>query len=163
PVSGIAGYSVTTDGSEPDGTIDTRDGAYALEQLPEGATTIRARAISGAGILSAEVGETRLGVDRTPPRADVAGTPEPSVWQREPVRLRVTGTDQPGLSGMTPAPDGQPVEAGGHVVYRVDGGELQRVRGAAGDIGVGADGQHAVTFAAGDAAGNSSPEETVRF
>ncbi|MEA2421183.1 MAG: hypothetical protein QOF55_282, partial [Thermoleophilaceae bacterium] len=62
PVSGIAGYAVTTDGSSP-GEIVTvpanGDNGYVghadLVDLPEGTTTVRARAISGAGISSHEV------------------------------------------------------------------------------------------------------------
>src|SRR4051794_36237797 len=59
PVSGIAGYAVTANGSSPGNVVDTRAGEgpdfighRLLENLPEGITTVRARAISGAGVAS---------------------------------------------------------------------------------------------------------------
>ena len=38
-----------------------------LGDLPEGVTTVRARAVSGAGVAATEVGEGEVRIDRTPP------------------------------------------------------------------------------------------------
>src|SRR5207248_436244 len=50
PASGIAGYSVTTDGTDPDASIDVagQDATYPLRELPEGMTIFKVRAISGS-------------------------------------------------------------------------------------------------------------------
>jgi hypothetical protein len=163
PVSGIYGYSVTTDGSEPDATLDVAGGSYRFRSLPEGTTTFRARAISGAGVPAGAVGTTVVRVDRTAPVARAVEAPDADRWLREPVSVVVAGTDQDHLSGMAPAPGELPVEDGGHLAYRIDGGELQRVRGDGARLAFGDDGAHSVTFAAVDAAGNRSPERAVGF
>jgi hypothetical protein len=161
PVSGVAGYSVTTDGTEPDGTIDTQGGSCRLTALAEGVTTLRARAVSGSGVPSQFVGETRIRVDRTPPTADVDGVPSDGAWQRQPITLLIRGTDQPELAGMTAAPAGDPLESGGYVQYRIDDGNPTRTRGEAVDVTLTGDGDHAVSFRAVDAAGNESDDGTV--
>jgi hypothetical protein len=161
PVSGIAGYSVTTDGSEPDGTVDTEDGVYSLSGLPEGVTRLRARAISGSGVPSPYVGETPLRVDRTPPVAAVTGTPGDG-WQARPVTLALRGSDQPALSGIAPAPPGEPIQAGGFLEWQIDGADPQRARGDAADITLDGDGDHRVVLHAVDAAGNESERRTVQ-
>ena len=161
PVSGVAGYSVTTDGTDPDGTIDTDAGSYRLDSLAEGLTTLRARAISGSGVPSGLVGETQIRVDRTPPDVTVTGVPSGGSWQRDPVTLQVRGSDQPDLSGMEPALPGEPVENGAYVEYQVDGAEPVRVRGDAADVTLADDGEHSVSFDAVDAAGNRSDDRTV--
>src|SRR5438270_3174927 len=163
PVSGIAGYSVTTDGSDPDGTIEVTGGSYRIGELPEGVTTFKARAVSGAGVASGRVGSTTMHVDRTGPTVDAVGAPDPAVWQRNAVRLAIRGADQPGLSGLAPAPVSEPVENGAYIAYRVDAGELVKVRGGAADVVVPTDGDHAVTYQAADLAGNESGERTTRF
>ena len=151
PVSGVLGYSVTTDGSEPDGVLDVLGGRYRIPALPEGVTVVRARAISGAGVPSGAVGATTNRVDRSPPSARAVDPPDPSGWSREPVEVRLAGADQEHLSGM------------GALAYRVDGGDERSVPGAAAAITVAEDGRHGVTFAAVDAAGNRSPERAVAF
>lgn len=163
PVSGIAGYSVTTDGSDPDATIDSTGAVVHLTGLHEGVNTVRARAISGAGVPSPYVGETQVRVDLTPPTATVGGAPADLGWQRVPVTLALRGSDQPELSGLAPSAPGEPVENGGYVEYHVDGGDPQRVGGGAADIVVANDGDHTVSFRAVDAAGNASRDQTVRF
>jgi hypothetical protein len=161
PLSGIGGYSVTTDGSDPDATVDTQGGSYPLDSLPEGVTRLRARAVSGSGVASPYVGEVVLRVDRTAPVAAVAGAPDPGDWQRRPVALALRGSDQPGLSGITPAPPGEPLESGGYLEWRVDGATAERAAGDAADVTLAGDGAHTVVFHAVDVAGNQSPPRTV--
>ena len=161
PVSSVAGYSVTTDGSEPDASLDVAGDTYRAGALPEGITTFKARAISGSGVPSDKVGMTLIQVDRTPPTADATGIPGAG-WQRAPIRLHVTGVDQAGLSGMAGAQPEAPLEQGAFVSHRVDGGEIQRVRGNDAEVTVSADGEHTVTYSATDVAGNESPQGTAR-
>ncbi|MEA2274702.1 MAG: large repetitive protein, partial [Solirubrobacteraceae bacterium] len=161
PLSGIAGYSVTTDGSEPDATVDTHDGVYSLRAVAEGVTRLRARAISGSGAPSLYVGEALVRVDRSPPAAAIAGAPGDG-WQARPVTLGLRGSDQPALSGMTPAGVGEPIQAGGFLEWQVDGADPERVRGDAADVTLDADGDHSVVLHAVDAAGNESQRRTVQ-
>src|SRR5262249_42876659 len=64
PDSGIAGYVVTSDGTEPGATPNVgSDGEFSIDSLREGVTVIRARAVSGAGVASPEIGEDVLHVD----------------------------------------------------------------------------------------------------
>ena len=149
PVSGVAGYSVTTDGSEPDGTTDVTGDVLRLANLSEGVTTVKARAISGSGVPSALVGSTQLRVDRTAPTASASAVAEG--WHRGPVDVRLRGADQPHLSGM------------GGIAYRVDGGEVRRADGAEAQVRVSEDGSHVLTYKAVDAAGNESVEGAVAF
>ena len=160
PVSGIAGYSVTTDGSEPDATVDTHDGVYSLRSVPEGVTRVRARAISGAGVPSQYVGEAAVRVDRSRPSVTIGGFPGDG-WQSRPVTLALRGSDQAALSGMTPAAIGEPIESGGFLEWQVDGADPLRVRGDAGDVTLDADGDHEVVLHAVDAAGNESDRRAV--
>jgi hypothetical protein len=160
PLSGIAGYSVTTDGSDPDGTIDTRAGVYSVRTIPEGVTRLRARAISGAGVASQYVGEALVRVDRSPPAATIGGAPG-SDWQARPVTLALRGRDQVGLSGMTPSGPGEPIEAGGFIEWQLDGQNPLRVRGGDADVTLDADGDHHVALQAVDAAGNESERRDV--
>jgi hypothetical protein len=163
PVSGIAGYSVTVDGSEPDSGLDVAGGTYRLPALPEGTTVFKARSISGAGVASATVGTTAINVDRSPPVAHALEAPDHSRWLRAPATITLAGTDQDHLSGMAPAPDQQPPEAGAFIAYRLNGGELVRARGGRARLSFSEDGEQSVTFAAVDAAGNASPERAVGF
>ncbi|HEY1515748.1 MAG TPA: hypothetical protein VGF91_04960, partial [Solirubrobacteraceae bacterium] len=72
PVSGLAGYSVTTDGSTPDDAPETdADGSFPIDDLQEGVTTVKARAISGAGVASDTVGVGTIKVDRTAPTVEL--------------------------------------------------------------------------------------------
>lgn len=162
PVSGIAGYSVTTDGSDPDATIEVRDGTLPLLGLAEGVTRVRTRAVSGAGVPSPYVGETLIRVDRSAPTATAAGAPGAAAWQPRPVVLALRGSDQPALAGMDPAPPGLPIELGGYLEWQVDGADPERARGDAAGVELATDGEHVVAFHAVDAAGNESDERTVR-
>src|SRR5438270_434136 len=109
-------------------------GIASIGELPEGVTTFKARAVSGAGVASGRVGSTTMHVDRTGPTVDAVGAPDPAVWQRNAVRLAIRSADQPGLSGLAPAPVSEPVENGAYIAYRVDAGELVKVRGGAADV-----------------------------
>jgi len=153
PPSGIAGYSVTTDGTFPDATVDIGgpDALLAVGSLPEGTTRVRARAISGAGMPSGVAGETEVRIDATPPAASIDPEPDPGIWQREPVRLTVRAADQPGLSGLD----------GGQVAIRVDDGEPRISPGPVGEVLLDRDGRHAVAFRATDLAGNVSAWRTI--
>ena len=163
PVSGVVGHSLTVDGSTPDGTLDVHGNLAKIGPLREGVTTFRARLISGAGVASNVVGSTQIHADLTPPSAHAIAAPDPDLWLRTPAPLEITGTDQHHLSGMAGAPDHQPLEDGAHLTFRTDGGDLQRVRGGSARLTFDDDGQHSVTFAAVDVAGNRSPERAVTF
>src|SRR4051794_13859274 len=94
PISGIAAYAVTADGSTPGSVGDVIAGSAPgfigrkqFDELPDGTTVIRARAISGAGIVSAAIGSTAIHVDRAAPEVQVDGAPDPTTWTRESVLL----------------------------------------------------------------------------
>lgn len=174
--SGIAGYSVTTDGSFPDATVEAAGQAAVVELagLPEGRNVVRARAVSGARVPSGELGEAELNVDRSKPEASVSGSPDPAVWQRSPVSLLLTGTDQAHLSGMDGIDPADPTASAtdeAFVEYRLDGGPATAVPGTNAPgvatetvpLSVVSDGQHSVTYRAVDLAGNESAERTVQF
>ncbi|MDX6648280.1 MAG: hypothetical protein QOJ97_231 [Solirubrobacteraceae bacterium] len=164
PPSGIAGYAVTLDGSQPGSTI-SHPGAQAavdLKTIPDGVHTLKARAISGSGVASAKVGQTTLRIDRQAPTVAVAGAPDPQQWNRDPVRFTLTAQDQPGLSGMDASPDGD-VTHGAFVSYALDGAALERVPGASASLALAQDGRHTLTYRATDAAGNPSDQRTVSF
>ncbi|MEA2493047.1 MAG: large repetitive protein, partial [Thermoleophilaceae bacterium] len=136
PVSGISGYAVTSDGTEPGANVNVPaagTGGYVAHQvltdLPEGTTTFKARAISGAGIASREVGSTDIHVDLTAPDVSVDGVPSEHQWSRVPVVAHIHGTDPGGLSGMASGPDDRGIEAGGYVDYTVDQGVHTLLKG----------------------------------
>jgi hypothetical protein len=168
--SGIAGYAVSHADAAP-GTALTERGdrvLVALGSLPEGTTRVRARAISGAGVASAQVGEGLVRIDRTPPVVELSTDGAPLVaregeWLREGVRLTARAVDQDGLSGMAPAPAGEPITRGGHLEYQVDDEPLVRVRGAGETIDLPQDGLHIVTVRAVDVAGNVSAPQRASF
>lgn len=163
PVSGIAGYSVTRDGRDPDGTLDVWGDRYHLAALPEGVTIVKARAISGSGVASTKVGSTELRVDRSAPTARAVDPPTATEWSRQPLEVNLVGADQEHLSGMAPADGHLPIEDGGYITYRFNGGGLHKIRGAAARTRFEDDGIHFVTFTAVDVAGNESPERGVSF
>ncbi len=148
PLSGIAGYSVTSDGSDPDTTIDT-GATWTLTDLPEGTVTLKARAISGAGVAAADIATATLRVDRTAPSADATGAPEPGAWQRTPVTIELHGTDQAALSGV----------AG--LAWRIDGGEEHGATGPGAHVMLDQDGRHSLSYEAIDNAGNRSRARSV--
>ncbi|MDQ3934154.1 MAG: hypothetical protein M3340_05935 [Actinomycetota bacterium] len=163
PVSGVTGYSFTTNGKDPDGTLDVTGRQVRLGPLGEGTTVFKARAVSGSGVPARSVGTTTIRVDRSAPTAQAVSAPDPSVWQRVPVEISLAGTDQVHLSGMAPAAENLPLEDGAFLSYRVDGGDEKRVRGGMANVSLADDGAHALTFIAYDVAGNRSPERAVSF
>ena len=167
--SGIAGYAVSSDGSAPGSTpsVGGEKATVSLGELPEGTTTVTARAISGAGVAAGEVGRSEVGIDRSAPTlalAPAAGEqPRREEWFPRAIELLATATDQAGLSGMAAAPDEQPISDGGFIEYQIDGGAPQRVRGAGASIALTEDGIHAVSARAVDAAGNVSSPQTLSY
>ena len=167
--SGIAGYAVSSDGSPPGlaPSVGGDKATVALGELPEGTTTVTARAISGAGVPSGELGRAEVGIDHSPPAltlAPAAGEqPRREEWFPKPIELLAKATDQAALSGMTAAPDAEPAENGGYVEYQIDDGAPQRVRGASAAISLADDGIHAVSARAVDVAGNVSAPQTVSY
>jgi hypothetical protein len=165
PVSGIRGYSLATDGSDPDNTVEAEGArvSYPINDLPEGVNTIKARSVSHAGVGSTVVSSATVRVDLTKPTAHVDGAPDPAKWQSKPVDLVLKGADQAHLSGMEGVPNDKPLEEGAYIAYKVDAGELQKARGSQVPVTVADEGEHTVTYYAVDLAGNKSDTETVQF
>jgi len=167
--SGIAGYAVTLDAAAPGSapSVGGEKATVSLGQLPEGTTTVTARAISGAGVPSGELGRSEVGIDRSAPTlalAPAAGEqPRREEWFPKPIELLARATDQAALSGMGAAPDSEPTESGGYVEYKVDDGPPQRVRGASASISLADDGIYAVSARAVDVAGNVSAPQTLSY
>src|SRR5205085_12223338 len=115
----------------------------------EGITTIKARSVSGAGTTS-DVSQVTLRVDRTAPVTSVLGAGAPGAVSSGPLDITLLGTDQPGLSGMGGADAGQPVAAGGHVDYQLDGGDFVQVRGDEAHVHLEREGTHTIAFRASD-------------
>jgi hypothetical protein len=161
PVSGLAGYSVTTDGTTPDGTVEVAaDGVWAqASSLPEGSNELAARAVSGSGRLST-VTTSELRIDRSAPTLKLNGVPPAGQWTRGAVTLDATGVDQLELSGMAAAAANTAVESGAYVELVVDGA-TERHRGDHGTLTIDRDGRHTFTAAAVDLAGNRSSERTA--
>ena len=167
--SGVAGYAITSDGSEPGNSV-TFPGPlaeYRPAGLAEGRHLVRVRAVGGTGIPAREEGRVEIGVDRSAPSVAVEapGRARGAVedWIRGPAEVVVTGRDQPALSGMAPAPGSEPVEAGAYVEYQADSDPPVRTRGATARLSFARDGVHAVSFRAVDAAGNASAPHTASF
>jgi hypothetical protein len=171
PVSGIKGYSITHDGSTPDALIDafaTLDyevfpAPYAVAELTEGITELRARSVSYSGMASDGVAVALLRVDRSPPFIGLKAPQPLDGWLRDVATIGLTASDQDGLSGMIPAPLDVPVEEGAYVACKLGSGAPQRFRGEEGTLEVDDDGRHTLTYWAVDAAGNSSGEKSVSF
>ena len=147
PVSGIAGYAVTSDGSDPGSAANVGvDGLFRIRDLSDGAMTVKVRAISGAGVVSREVGSSVLKVDTQPPAVSAEGAPDPNAWQAAPVALALRASDQPDLSGMS----------SGRVSYSLDEHPWVDVSGEVARLTVDADGEHTIRYIATDTAGNST-------
>ena len=141
PVSGIRGYRVRIGGREA--VVAT---SVPLDELPEGGTPVEVSAVSGAGLEGTAV-RTTLKLDRSLPVAAAEGAPDG--WSREPVRLSLSGRDQPELSGVR------------SLAWRLDGGEEAGAEGDAASVEIAEDGRHTVTYRAIDGAGNASAEQAV--
>lgn len=165
PVSGIVGYSITVDGSEPNESVDVVGLAsdYSLGNLPEGETVVKAQTLSGAGVPSAAVASTVVKVDKTPPIVSIQGGPVVDGWQTQPVVFDIRGTDQPLLSGMVAASPAFPATDGAHVASQLDDEDMSTERGAYSRVTVGDDGHHELVYHAVDLAGNPSEKKSVAF
>lgn len=164
--SGVKGYSYTTDGSDPDTTVEVEvpHGASApfnvdatLTELREGDVVVKARAISGAGVAGQTFGVTTLHVDKSPPVISTTDAPDPGVWQRSVVAFGIRGVDA--LSGMAP---GRTATDGAHISWHVDDGQIHDVAGDAAQASVTDDGVHTVYYRAYDFAGNPSAEQSAK-
>jgi hypothetical protein len=122
---------------------------------------VRARAISGTGQASTEIGETTLHVDKLAPTLTSEGQGAAGDWQPGPVTVRLMATDIAGGSGMGAADDGQPVESGGHLAYTLDAGALTKVPGDDALVQITGNGVHTIVFRAYDVAGNVAADRTI--
>lgn len=173
PISGIRGYAVSVDrGAEsapcagPDrcsvAETDVRDGiggdTVSLGFLPNGIHVVRAVAVSGSGMRSAEPRSTIVRVDSVPPSVALDGVPPG--WSDRPVRLTAEAVDA--SSGTAASGPNGPF-----VAIAVDGGVPRAELGASAAGVVSGEGVHDVAFYARDAAGNVSedplPVATVRI
>jgi hypothetical protein len=165
PVSGVRGYAVSVDhGGESwpcasrsrceEADVDlpaTAAGPFSLGTLPEGITVVRAVAVSGAGVPSAESGSAVVRVDATPPAVSATGAP--SGWANGPVTLLAKATDS--LSGMSPAGPNGP-----YTGLTVDGGVPRTELGDSAAVTVSGEGLHRVELLARDAVGNARDRRT---
>jgi hypothetical protein len=164
PPSGVAGFAVTSDGSTPDESVDLAGAVATYEAvgLSEGQTPISARAISGSGVAATSVGAAIVKIDRSSPIVMLDGVPG-SGWRTEPVSGWISSVDQVGLSGVNPAPDDRPIDAGGYLVVRLDDRAARSIRGNLASVTTGEDGHHTLTYRAFDAAGNASVQKEIAF
>jgi len=164
PASGVAGFSVTTDGSVPDETVDMAGSSvsYSLGSFPEGITVVLVKAISGAGVASESASAT-IKVDRSAPTAGVHGLPPAGSWITRPLSAELRGTDQALLSGMDGAAPNAPVESGAYISYAVDGDPPVVVRGDRATAHVSQDGRHELVIRTQDSAGNISAPSSWDF
>jgi hypothetical protein len=171
PLSGIRGYSLSLDGSLPDGIVeaaaaqdyDRFSASYTLPDLAEGVTQLRVRTVSNAGVLSAGAPTSSLKVDRTAPTITAEMTPNFEGWHRNSVSFELSGVDQAQLSGMVAAPGHEPAEGGGYLSYAIDGNRAQLIRGDNGTTTIESDGRHSLTVQGVDVAGNASDKKSVAF
>jgi hypothetical protein len=158
PLSGIRGYAVSVDrggGSSPCASptrcigeeidlVGSEGGTISLGTLPEGISSVRAVAVSGAGV-SSPVATAEVQVDGTPPLLSLQGAPDG--WSDGPAKVTALATDP--LAGMAPAGPLGPFTA-----IAVDGSPPARAFGGAVTTWVTGNGIHRVEFFARDAAGN---------
>jgi hypothetical protein len=172
PVSGLRGYAISVDrgaGGAPCAgqdrcavaETDLLAGAgdtISLGFLPEGVNVVRAVAVSGSGMRSAEIRSTIVRVDATKPEVMLRGA-FPG-WADGPVQVSALARDP--LSGMAASDP-----SGAFTAIAIDGGVPKVAEGEAVAASVTGEGTHAIAFYARDAAGNngaaSAPLATVRI
>ena len=109
-VAADQGYSVSTDGADPDGSADVSvGGVWMLPNAPEGVSVLKARVISRNGTLGA-VTRSLLRVDRTAPSLKLLGAGDPATPHPGPITVTIDAVDE--LSGMASAEEGEPVTSG---------------------------------------------------
>jgi hypothetical protein len=161
PLSGIRGYAISVDrgaGGAPcagrdrcsPAETDLRSGVdgdtISLGILAEGVNVVRAVAVSGSGMRSAETRSAIVRVDATKPEVTPQGIPPG--WSDGPVRVSALARDS--MSGMAV---GGP--SGAFTAIAIDGGVPRVAEGESVTASVSGEGTHAVAFYARDAAGNS--------
>jgi hypothetical protein len=172
PISGLRGYAISVDrgaGAAPCAGQDrcavaetdllaAAGDTISLGFLPEGVNVVRAVAVSGSGMRSAEVRSTIVRVDAIKPEVMLRGA-FPG-WAGGPVQVSALARDP--LSGMAA---GGP--SGAFTAIAIDGGVPRAAEGEAVAASVTGEGTHAIAFYARDAAGNdgaaSAPLATVRI
>jgi hypothetical protein len=164
PVSGVAGYSITTDGSSPDESLDLAGDSASMEMvgLAEGITSLKATTISNSGIPAGVIGSGFIKVDRSPPAVRVEGVPGSDTWHRQGVIGQIVSSDQLTLSGVDSAPPHRPLTDGAYLIVVLDG-IVREIRGNVAAAPVTADGHHTLAFRAFDVAGNGSVQKEVTF
>ena len=134
---GVESVLYSTDGGTPDTAYDPETGVVVSS---EGVTTLKYAATDLLGNESG-VRSTQVKLDFTDPSS---GQDAPTAWVQGPIDVHLNASDT--LSGVS------------SVVYTLDGGAEQPYSGA---FSVGGDGEHALTFAAIDNAGNRETATTV--
>ena len=160
PISGIRGYAVAVDrgaGAAPCARQDRcsvvetnlRGGievdSISLGTLPEGVNVVRAVAVSGSGMRSAEVRSATVRVDATRPTVTLQGASP--AWAAGPVQVTAVATDA--MSGMASASPN-----GAFTAIAVDDGVPRLAAGSSVTAIVSGEGTHAIAFYARDTAGN---------
>ncbi len=161
PLSGIAGYAATIDGSPEAGPCETAticgagefelrgglaEDSLTIPGLPEGTSYLHAVAVSGSGTQSRLPATSALHVDETDPVTRLSG--QGSGWSNQPLKLTANATDEG--SGMDAVSGGTtPFTA-----IRVDGDTPAIAAGDWVATTLIASGIHTVAYYARDAAGN---------
>ncbi len=73
--------------------------------------------------------------------------------------MQLASIDQQHLSGVLGVPSDRPITDGGYLQFRLNGGQMEQVRGDHGTTTLSQDGHHTLTYRAFDAAGNASAEK----
>jgi hypothetical protein len=173
PISGVRGYAVSVDrgtasvpcaGSDRCSPAETDlrggigDDRAVLGVLPEGVHLVRAVAVSGSGMRSAQVGSTVVRIDASRPEMALSGAPQG--WASGPVRVTARATDS--LSGMAASGPSGPYTA-----LTIDAGLPRAEPGDTTAAVVSGEGSHRLAFYGRDAAGNlgvqSPSQATVRI
>ena len=165
PLSGIRGYAISVDDGEDslpcagqerctmaetdlDGGID--DDEISIGVLRPGTHFVRAVAVSGSGMRSAEVATAIVRVDVIRPETSLAGAPPG--WANGPVLLTATATDS--MSGMVANGPSGPFTA-----IAIDGDVPRTTLGSSTTAVVAGQGVHSIAYYARDAAGNISGDD----